>query len=197
MKLWTIQHIDFYKELLTNKKIFANPGYVEKDFEFGYKWMIEQMNKRIGPSKNNSFPLWAWFQHVSSKKNIPDIEMAGLLEEGTNGVLLEIEKDNNSVLLSDYILWHYVFAYKDIIADSEEEAKMFEFQLAFEKLDNKKFEELPIKIQNQIINSWEKIFDMTFDCSYYTYHFRNKPVQATFWELNLSEVIKATPFVAK
>ena len=51
--------------------------------------------------------------------------------------------------------------------------------------------------RNQIEESWEKIFDMDFNLEYYTLPLEKKKVQATFWELQLKDVIKVDKFIAK
>lgn len=203
MKLWTIQHIDFYKELADKKVMRGKKDYADKDFQYAYKWMISQMEKRINNRPNDSYPIWAWFQYESAAKPKPDLKTSGFLERGTQAVRLDIEKNNDSVLLSNFELWHAPLAYKTFIGNSEVEGKEFEEYLKQTGLDKENFLKLsnnhkpPNNIKTKIIGSWDKIFDLNFDCKYYTQPKANKSIQATFWELSVDEVIKVDYFIAR
>jgi hypothetical protein len=55
---WTIQHIDAWEQakikgVLTGDSVWAIQGYEE-----AYKWMIDQMVKRLRCQK--CFPVWLW-----------------------------------------------------------------------------------------------------------------------------------------
>ncbi len=197
MRLWTIQHIDFFNELVEKKVIRGKIEYADNDFHFGYNWMINQMEKRIDKRPNDCYPLWAWFQYESNDKPKPDLRTTGFLEKGVKGVRLEIEKDNDSVLLSDFELWHTPLSYKTFIGDSETEAKDFDLLLKRQGLDNEDFENLPDQFKDKIIKSWDKIFDLDFDCEYYSQPIAKKSIQATFWDLRIDEVINIDYFVAR
>lgn len=193
IKLWTIQDEKGWSELQTKGILTPKVDYIESDFKRGYDWMKIQMDKRIGKSNNeNQYPIWAWYQYFDTNKRKPDLRKSGHLPNGTLGYRIEIEKEQEDILLSDFILWHWPLCYKDYIADSEKEALEFE-----KRLDNKKFEQLSKIKKNQIEKSWEKVFDMNFDLEYYTLPFEEKKIQATFWELRLDDIIKVDKFIAK
>lgn len=108
MKLWTIQPIEWYEKFLIEEKIYGERNYVESNFLLGYEWLIKVMEERIGTRPlNDCFPIWAWYQYSSVDKKRPDLRETGHLEKGEVGVRIEIEKDDNEVLLSDYELWHF------------------------------------------------------------------------------------------
>lgn len=197
MRLWTIQYIDFYKELVDKKVISGKIENADSDFLFGYNWMINQMEKRIDKKPNDSYPIWAWLQYESINKPKPDLRTSGFLKKGTKGVRLEIKKDNDSVLLSDFELWHTPLSYKTYIGDSEDDANKFDKFLKLQGLGDMKFENLPDKIKHKIILSWDKIFDLDFDCEYYAQPKEKKSIQATFWKLKIDDVIKVDYFVAR
>lgn len=198
MKLWTIQQIDFLNVLKENQVVHGKKEYIDNDFEFGYEWMIDQMKKRIGTCVNNNcYPIWAWFQYESINKPKPDLRSSGFLPKGTKGVRLEIEKEDDSVMLSDFELWHIPLSYKTLIANSEHELKEFEIELTNKGLGNASFDKLPDHYKEKIVNSWDKIFDLDFDCNYYTLSRDKKSIQATFWELEIEEVKKIDYFIAK
>lgn len=102
---------------------------VDEDWLSAYDYMIEKMEKRIGGRPDTSYPIWAWYQYDSKKKPKPDLRHNALLYKGQKGVRLEIEKEDHSVLLSDFILWHFPFCYKNYISDSKREANKFEKQI--------------------------------------------------------------------
>ena len=61
MKLWTIQPIEFYSEIINNGEIFCTKKYADLDFKEAYKWIIKQMEIRIGKRpKRDIYPIWAW-----------------------------------------------------------------------------------------------------------------------------------------
>ena len=75
---------------------------------------------------------------------------------------------------------------------SDDEAIDFE-----QTFGNKKFYKLPKPIQDQIVRSWSKIFDLNFDLAYYTLPLEQKAIQATFWKLEMGDVVKVERFIAK
>ncbi|WP_074406597.1 MULTISPECIES: DUF3841 domain-containing protein [Aquimarina] len=193
IKLWTIQNESGWNELQKKGFLIPKEEFVKPDFKSGYEWMKIQMSNRIGkPEKTNQFPVWAWYQHFDSNKRKPDLRKSGHLPSGTVGYRIEIEKEQKDILLSDFILWHWPLSYKDYIADSEIEANEYE-----KRRGNDEFEKLSKLEKNLIEKSWEKIFDMNFDLEYYTLPFQEKKIQATFWELQLEDVIKVDKFIAK
>jgi len=74
MTLWTIQNIGQYNNLLREGYISGNSEYMYSLFSDGYKWMIDQMCKRLSNKPNSSsYPIWAWYQFENSKKKKPDL----------------------------------------------------------------------------------------------------------------------------
>ena len=88
MKLWTIQTIEVYEEIIKNGVYHCDPGKSDllKPFDYdlenghqmnaqffdAYSWMAFQMRKRIGEPPNGViFPVWAWFQYDKERK--PDL----------------------------------------------------------------------------------------------------------------------------
>ncbi len=99
-------------------------------------------------------------------------------------------------MLSDFNLWHLPLNYWNI-ADNEK--KDIEFDKLLEK-NNVKFietEKYPIEIKKIVKNSWNKIFDMDYECEYVTEKIYNKKIQATFWELNKTDIKRVDFFIAK
>ena len=52
-------------------------------------------------------------------------------------------------------------------------------------------------MKNKIQKSWQRIFDMNYAPKDISWYFEKKSIQATFWSLKLSEVIKVDKFTAR
>lgn len=181
--------------------IYGDSKYITSDWEFclpSYEWMISKMEENIGMRPfPECFPVWGWYQYDNAHKKKPDLRYSGFLPKGTKGVRLEIQKHDDDVLLSDFMLWNIPFGYQSYIGAKEEDSKSFEKMLEEKSLDRKRFEDLPTTIQSEIIKSWDRVLDLDFDDSYYTTTKDNKSVQATFWSLSIDEVAKVHEFVAR
>lgn len=197
MKLWTIQSIDFYKSLCSEKVIYSSETCIPPDFKQAYDWMNTQMDYRIGkrPFKN-SYPVWAWFQYESCKTKRPDLRNTSLLQKGTHGVRIEIEKSNEEVLLSDFILWHYVLNFWYISGNKKEEN---EFEKILKKNNIKSIDKnnCPPEIRKRVENSWNKIFDLRFNSDSTAKKMDEKSIQATFWSLKREDITKVDFFIAR
>ncbi|WP_460219388.1 DUF3841 domain-containing protein [Psychroserpens sp. MEBiC05023] len=196
VKLWTIQDEKGWKELKTKGILIAKEKFIYQEFKFGYEWMKTQMEKRLSvDSQNSSFPIWAWYQHYDSRKPKPDLRKSGHLPPGTKGYRIEILKERKDILLSDFVLWHFPLCYRSYIANSESEAIECENIPEYDELINSKNKN--DQLINKIEKSWEKIFDMNFDLDYYTFPMDEKKIQATFWELNIEDIVNVTEFIAR
>ena len=104
-------------------------------------------------------------------------------------MLIEFTKKQTEVLLSDFDTWHYVLNYWHFPYSLKEE-KEFDKKLKNAGLDYYSFQ-LPLRnmeFHKRIEKSWENIFDLHWYNKRYNYPFKNKSIQATFWELSLDEV---------
>ena len=110
---------------------------------------------------------------------------------------IKFEISENSVLLSDFELWHYVLNYW-YIPKSEADGKAFEAELASKGLSFYETKPLPIYgYHNKIQQSWEQIFDIDWTEDGITAAKENKSIQACFWELKLADVMRVDKFKAK
>ena len=75
----------------------------------------------MGKDLKNIYPIWFWHQYKNSKSKRPDLRESGLLSKGTKGVLIEFEKPETEILLSDFNLWHFVLNYWHIANNEEQE----------------------------------------------------------------------------
>lgn len=198
MKLWSIQSVCWYNTLLEKGVMTGDVEFIEPFFIPAYDWYVQQMIERVGCKPDNvQYPIWAWFHYLNEKKKKPDLRNTGFAQKGKKLVLLEIEKNEKDVLLSDFELWHHPLGLQCYIGNSEEETLAFEAELENLGCDTHLHDALPITYQQRIIKSWDKIFDMNFDDPYFSRPFLEKSIQATFWQLNLSEVLSVRYFICR
>ena len=78
MKVYTIQKLAFYEELMQNGIAYCNQeSWMCQHYSVQYNWMAEQMRKRIGePSiKEIKYPVWVWLQCESKKRPAPRMSL--------------------------------------------------------------------------------------------------------------------------
>ena len=183
--LWTIQHEEAFSIFKKTGVLVANENFLfcQDDLVFAYDWMSQQMNARIGnPPKGVKYPIWAWYQW-EGKRNRRDLRSSGYAKRGTPLVQITFEADADSFLLSDFDAWHNVLA-NQYVANDEADWDRFYGQTSLPK-------------QRDITQSWERIFDIThfspnWDCTP-----EKKSIQATLWNIHISQVKKVEHFIAK
>lgn len=188
MKVYTIQTIGFYEELLQEGVAFCNrESECCRDCKVQYDWMAEQMRKRIGepPIPEIKYPVWVWRQYHSRKKPKPPMSSKDLLDGQTEAVMLELEVPDNMVLLSDLNLWilplnHWA------INNRREDNLLYKELGEYEKTHGKCYEmhEYPEEIRRKIFDSWERVFDLNiYDPYMITSKPKNRSIQGTIWLL--------------
>jgi hypothetical protein len=207
MKLWTIQDLEVWEKLERRGRLRCSISKADKCDLPPYRWMASQMKKRIGPPyQPNALPLWAWYQWYGIARRRPDLRAGGLMTQGEWGVRIEIEVPDESVLLSDYELWHYVLNYwylPSSLAEGEEFDDHLE-KLGFQSALPKDWQSgrffrttLPPKYHRKIVSSWNRVFDLSCKNPDYTSSRDMKIIQATFWVLTLDQVRKVKHFKAR
>ncbi len=192
MKLWTLQNYHFWEVLQAQGTITTDLNYIDKDWLEGqiftaYQWLAAQMEQRVGPRPYpDAFPLWAWYQWHGVKRKRPDLRSSGYLLPGERGVRIEFEIEDHLILLSDYMLWHIPLN-RGYVSANDEDAETF-----YAETDGMTRDQLHADpgYHQHIINSWERIFDLNWSDE-------KLSVQATFWELHLSQVKEVTTFIAR
>ena len=170
-----------------------------------YQWMNQQMilQNVVSVSNNNMICsrladkqscLWAWYQYDSSTKRRPDLRHRGYAERGTPMVLITFKKRWKDILISDFIMWHYVLNQSIIPYNSQ-------YQIIQNTIDKKHphkfFSELPYNYQTQIKKSWLSIFDISYNNPDITNCFDFKALQITFWYLYTYEVTNIQKFTTR
>jgi len=188
MKLWTIQPLSLYKQLQTKGILHCDGSLSEhlqsEAFVNAYSWLAEQMENRISPPPSGvKFPFWAWHT-LNWRHKRPDLRCAEFRNFAEPMVCLELELPDHEVLLSDEENWHIVlnnsfYSNADNEADDENEWEWLH-SLSLEKQEVEKRK------------SWERVFDVEPLNS--GWNIRGRFVQATFWELRLSDVVSVRHF---
>lgn len=190
MRLWTIQGIEIYKQLLRDGVAYCTkPAWsVDENFMKAYQWMADEMRQRIGepPIKEIRYPMWAWYQYNSAKSKKPPRSSLNLQKGVT--AYMEIEIPDNEVLLSSFMNWHNVLNQWPLTNWKRINKKTD--MLKKEAGKSLSFDDYPVEIQKEIEESWEAIFDLDRrDKEVGRTHKRNRSIQATFWMLKPENVI--------
>lgn len=198
MRLWTIQTQGAWSEAQAAGAISTTMARVETGFREAYRWMVGQMRRRLpsvaGPERA---PVWAWYRWQGEARPRPDLRASGHLPRGAPGVRIEFEADAQSVLLSDFSLWHFVLNYWYLPA-TPEEGDAFEAEVARRRMSFFLSKPLPDPaLHARIEASWERSFDLDWHHPDLAEPRRAKSIQATLWEVPLTAVTAVKPFVAR
>lgn len=188
MRLWSIQPLELYERLKIEKVLHCDIALSawkdDEQFMAAYDWLAEQMRARVGePPEGVRYPFWAWHTLDWQHKK-PDLRKAEFRSESEPSVCIELEIPDSEVLLSDEDGWH--FAITDwYLGDAVNEVDSDKEDDWFNSLP--KDEQVRVKRKSR-----EKILDVTpLDSDW---HRRGCYIQATFWEMRLSDVIEVRHF---
>ena len=183
--LWTIQDEAAFEVFAKTGVLRADPNHLlfDGDFQDAYQWMADQMRHRIGAAPEGvQYPVWAWYQWEGKRKRM-DLRRSGYGKRGTPLVQITFEADPQEFLLSDFDAWHFV-QNEHYLADSESDWNDFYANDGDQR-------------KEEIIASWDKIFDMEHDPLSRDSKSAYRSIQATLWEVRMSQVIKVEHFLAK
>ena len=197
MTLWTIQSPEAVRLLEKNGTLVSSNKMVFAPFRSSYKWMASQMRERIGDPLNKSTPpLWAWHTYWDDSPR-PDLRRTGHLSRGERAARIEFTVAPSNVLLSDFMLWHYVLNYV-YLSKSAKEEREFSRSLREHGLESCITRPLPSRVLDERIKaSWVRIFEIgkmfTRDGNVRA----GQCIQATLWALQLESVKKIDWFTAR
>lgn len=188
MRVYSIQTVDFYNELLLNGVAYCNrESHWCRDYRMQYDWMAEQMRKRIGepPLPNIQYPVWVWLQYNSRKDPKPRMSPKEIGKGQNEAVMLELDVPDNEVLLSDLDLWllplnHWA------ICNKHDDNLLYKELDEYEKTHGKcyRMHEYPECIRSKILSTWEHVFDLDIRDRYIVrYRRQNRSIQGTIWLL--------------
>ena len=182
--LWTIQSEAAFERFRETGVLRADPNHLIFDgsFRSSYDWMSAQMRNRIGAAPDGvQYPVWAWYQWEGQRKR-RDLRCSGYANRGIPMVQITFEADPRDFLLSDFDAWHFVLN-NNYLADN--------------KADWDAFCAIREPQTDQITASWDKIFDLNRYTPNWDLEPEFRSVQATLWEIRMSQVIKVEHFLAK
>lgn len=191
--LWTIQDLPAWERLQRDGVLRADGRRVPPYYRDAYRWMSEQMRLRLPPNPSR-FPLWGWYRWQGVSRCRPDLRCAGHLERRVPGVRIEVDLPDSTVLLSDFGAWHCVLNRSFLpLNDSEDDALAAELET--EGVDHRW--PYPEPFRSRVVSSWQHIFDMDAGDADCWGPSSGRSLQATFWELTLSQVRRFDAFTAR
>ncbi|MFE8605254.1 DUF3841 domain-containing protein [Archangium violaceum] len=195
LRLWTIRSGPEHA-LLERRGVLRTDGRrIPRYRQDAYAWMGEQLAKRVGPPPPGCrYPLWAWVQYGGEGRPQPDLRARGHCPPGTRAIRIEAVLSRRSVLLSDFQKWHAVLN-RTYLADSERDARAFE--RALRRAGVTDAWPYPEPFASRVIQSWERVFELSDDDEAWWGPARERQLQAVFWELHAAQVRRLTPFVAR
>lgn len=178
MILWTIQHEQAVRRMNETGTLRADDKYLIFDGGFvdSYRWMADQMVKRIGePPEGVIYPVWLWYQWEGKRSRI-DMRGHGRHwgKKGSPIVLLTVDAPDDCVLLSDFDYWHVVLNDGDLVFP---------------------FSKTAVYTESEKKKSWENIFDIS--CAYDGDEHLSLSTQATLWEIKREWVVKEEYFTSR
>lgn len=169
MRLKIILSNDAHKALHSRGFLIGDRSRIEDDsFLSAYHWHQREMITRIPASIDaDPWPLWAWFNRTEP------------FSASDGDWLVEFEKPDSEVLLSDYELWHSPLSgsfLPDFRASEDEQDAQAD---AWYDEADRHSGPIPQHLKDRLEESWRRIFDVDGRLN----------IQATFWKLNKSEIL--------
>ncbi len=198
-RLWTIQDVRALDALSSTGMLRSTSSRIPDDILPAYAWMAARLRERCGePPEGVQYPMWSWSQFESEWVPRPDLLEAALLEPGTEGVCIELIVPRESVLLSDFELWHYPLN-GWFLGLSEAEDIDFEARcVAAGQSPEATFAELSPHLQRAVEHSWHRIFDLESVSEWAGAGARQeRRIQAVAWEFRAEQVKSIERFVAR
>ncbi len=193
MILWTIQDMAAWERLQQHGLLRGDGRRVQVYYRYAYRWMAEQMRLRL-PPPHARVPLWGWYRWRGIRQCRPDLRASGHLVKGVPGVRIELELPEDRALLSDFDAWHCVLnRYFLSLREQEEEA----FAEELERAEVQPGWPYAEPFHSKVVSSWERIFDLKAGDPEWWGPVSERSVQATFWELPLSQVRRVDRFTAR
>jgi hypothetical protein len=180
MKLWTLQPLEVYRDLQTQRVLAADPARGDgEDFAAAYAWLCGQMARRV-PGYGGG-PVW-W---ASARK--PDLRAERHHYAPDDWVRLELDVPDEEVLLSDLHGWYFVLSRWYVpVDDADHEA----FGARLDAAGGHPAIPTCPDLAAEVERSWERIFDP----GPVTEGLRDGTLQATFEWLRLGDVRRVTHF---
>ena len=120
MKLWTIQKVEFYEQLIKDKILYNDKKYIMSgSFQYAYDYMKKCMQDRKNIQlKDSQNPIFAWQMYDGECKK-PDLRRKNHTNKGQKSVCLELEVPDELALLSNFDYWHLCLNLSEMISENE------------------------------------------------------------------------------
>lgn len=202
LKLWTLQAPEVWQALQEQGTYRCPQEFALKELRHAYTWLAGEMEKRLGPPPAPGITMiWAWHRWAGAKRPRPDMRYSGHAPRGEQLVMLELAIPAEQALLSDLDAWHAPLNGAYLATsdhDYERFAQLYEAHPEYQQRRHREFlDRYPPGLRQEVLESWQRIFDLESDNDYYTYPPEEKRVQATFWELRLDTVQSARTYTAR
>lgn len=215
MRLWSLMPIRSFevfrekgvfrtdtKLLLEQERLLAPEIPLEDDQMItAYRWLARKMVERIGkPPPGVEFPVWAWYRWNGKSDPMPDLRWGGHMAKGMEGVRVEMEVPDDSVLRSDFHMWHFPLNFGYLANNNADERQFNRFLrergINLYKTSHHVLASDP-EVMGRLEASWEKILDLKWTRRGYTDPVDKRAVQATMWEFRMEWVMGTKRFRAK
>lgn len=193
MSLWTIQNMEAWERLQREGVLRCDGRRVPAYYRHAYRWMSDQMRLRLA-THHARFPLWGWYQWQGTKQRRPDLRASGHLAKGLAGVRIEIELPELSVLISDFNSWHCVLNHYYLSINKQEDES---FARELERAGVEQRWPYPEPFNLRMVSSWQRIFDIEAGDVEWWGPLSERSIQATFWELTVSQIRHVDIFRAR
>lgn len=211
MILWTIQDIAVWERLQatgscsTPSEKITFPTNEDNDryhANYAYRWMAKQMTERLGPPpKDIAYPVWAWYKQPNRHDGKPDMRASHYVK-GHRCIRIKLDIPDWKVLLSDFDDWHCALSYS-YCALNEKDGNAFESWLKKLGVDycdisdwSRTSPELGL-VRNRVEKSWQRILGVSQQSENWGLPWAMRAIQATFWTIDLENVVSVEYFVSR
>jgi len=159
-----------------------------------YSWIKQQMSFRMTPPLSaNSYPIKVYVQLEGNKR--PDLRtIRHWYPIGERMVLATMVIPDYALLLADQELWMYVVNHWYIPRD-ETDANRHKNAYSphpYTIYNRRRYQDP--RFQDEVISSWEKVFDLTINNDYITSRREKKSIIGWVWEIARDNITRTRPF---
>lgn len=188
MKLWTVQHPRVLPRLAAHRCLHGDGRYVNAYWRPMYRWMMQQMTARLGPSPSGRYPVWAWDRR-------PDLRQGAWGPRGARRLLIAFDLPESRVLRSSFSAWHCVLN-DQYLSYTEADDRAFDAALAAAGLtwQDRPF---PEPFAGRVVASWARVFELDRLRADAWVVGSDDTAQCTLWELPQRTIRSITPFTCR
>jgi len=192
MRLWALEDLSTWQRLIKDGTLYITKecvneyyGWQEEKYLFPYRWIREEMKKRIVPPPvKDIYPIYTIFEWEGKPK--VDLRIASWWSQaGKKMVRIEMDCDEHNVLLVNYDLWMYVRNHW-YIPESEIDRMRFERKFPNHPWTISEALDHPDQLyQKEVIESWQHIFDLEYQDIDDSFSTNERWIIGWIWEIKL------------